>query len=209
MRKRRTFAFPTRGAPVLHAVLLLSTVLALQACGAPKSYIVLLDSDQPGRVTVTNHKGSRTLTNAGEYVGLEEGAEVAPRSAPSAMVERDFAAALATEPEKPSRFVLYFYAGDIRLTGESESLIAQILAEVHARPVPEVVVVGHTDTMGTQGDNAALAARRAETVRDIVIDAGLDPALVSVSSHGENSPLVATADNVDEPRNRRVEVIIR
>ncbi len=43
----------------------------------------------------------------------------------------------------------------------------------------------------------------------MVIDAGLAPDLIEVTSYGEHKPLVATADDVDEPRNRRVEVVIR
>jgi len=125
------------------------------------------------------------------------------------MIERDFAAVLAAEPEKPRRFLLYFVAGGVQLTDASAELIPEILAEVHARPVPEVAIVGHTDRKGTETANAELASRRARVVQHMVIDAGVASDLIAVTSHGERNPLVATADNVDEPKNRRVEVVIR
>jgi len=186
-------------------------LLMLSACSAPRSYIVLLDSsdsERPSVVTVTNDKGTRTLNTTGEYVGLNEGQDVAPRRAEQSMIERDFSAALAAEPDKPRSFRLYFLAGGVELTEDSARLIPQILAEVRGRAVPDVAIVGHTDTKGTRESNAQLAARRAAVVKDIVIDAGVDPDLIALTSLGESDPLVATADNVDEPRNRRVEVVI-
>jgi outer membrane protein OmpA-like peptidoglycan-associated protein len=71
-----------------------------------------------------------------------------------------------------------------------------------------VAIVGHTDTKGTRESNTKLASARAEVVKSIVIDAGVAPELIAVTSLGESKPLVATPDNVDEPRNRRVEVVI-
>lgn len=192
--------------------ILFFSALVLWACGAPKSYIVLLDSpdsEHPSVVTVTNQKGTRTLSSPGEYVGLNESQQAAPRRAAQSMIERDFSAALAAEPDAPRRFRLYFFAGGVQLTEDSAALIRQILAEVRRRSVPDVAIVGHTDTRGSYASNAKLAARRAEVVKDIVIDAGIDPQLIAVTSLGESRPLVATADNVDEPKNRRVEVVIR
>jgi outer membrane protein OmpA-like peptidoglycan-associated protein len=72
-----------------------------------------------------------------------------------------------------------------------------------------VVAIGHTDTTGTSAKNLELGLRRANAVRAILIDAGLAPAAVSVRSHGEAALLVHTADNVFEPRNRRVEITVR
>jgi outer membrane protein OmpA-like peptidoglycan-associated protein len=70
-------------------------------------------------------------------------------------------------------------------------------------------VVGHTDTVGSEADNAALAMQRAETVRDLLVKDGLDPKMIEVDSHGEKNLLIPTPDNTDEPRNRRVEVTVR
>jgi outer membrane protein OmpA-like peptidoglycan-associated protein len=72
-----------------------------------------------------------------------------------------------------------------------------------------VLVVGHTDTTGSTDSNFELALRRANTVRGLLIDAGLAAAAIDVRSHGELELLVKTANGVFEPKNRRVEITVR
>jgi outer membrane protein OmpA-like peptidoglycan-associated protein len=84
-----------------------------------------------------------------------------------------------------------------------------VLRSVKSYPAPEVVVIGHTDTTGTPQSNAELGLRRANAVRALLVQAGLSPSAIDVRSHGEGELLVPTADNVFEPKNRRVEVTVR
>jgi outer membrane protein OmpA-like peptidoglycan-associated protein len=63
--------------------------------------------------------------------------------------------------------------------------------------------------VGRAESNARLALDRAEAIRAELLRVGIDRALISVTSHGESNPLVATPDETDEPRNRRVEVTVR
>lgn len=166
-------------------------------------------SDRPSVITVSNAKGTRTLDQPGEFVGLDEAPDALPRAAPQHMVERDFSAALAAEPEPPRRFLLYFDSGSTELTAASAALLEQIVAEIDARPAPEVAIAGHTDTAGPAASNAALASRRAAAIRKMLLATGIDAAKVEIASFGEHKPLIATADGVEEPRNRRVEVVVR
>ena len=70
-------------------------------------------------------------------------------------------------------------------------------------------MIGHTDTTGAPASNFELGLKRAATVRNILVEAGLDPAFIELISHGEEELLVPTADDVAEPRNRRVEIAVR
>ena len=88
-------------------------------------------------------------------------------------------------------------------------MLPEILRLVKERPVPDVVAIGHTDTTGSSVSNAQLGLRRARTVRDLLVAAGLDAALITVTSMGEADPLIPTPDETMEPRNRRVEVAVR
>jgi outer membrane protein OmpA-like peptidoglycan-associated protein len=63
--------------------------------------------------------------------------------------------------------------------------------------------------MGDPGANLALGLRRAISVRDILVEAGLAPSTIAVSSHGEADLLVKTPNNTPGPRNRRVEITVR
>ena len=50
---------------------------------------------------------------------------------------------------------------------------------------------------------------RAKAVRDQLVEQGFDPARIELAGRGEREPLVPTADEVPEPKNRRVEVPVR
>jgi len=113
------------------------------------------------------------------------------------------------KPEAPQRFTLYFLEGRDELTAESKKDMEKVLAEVRRRPAPDVIVVGHTDRVGSLQDNDRLALRRAERLRSDLLKQGLPADSVQAAGRGEREPLVATADEVAEPRNRRVEMLVR
>jgi outer membrane protein OmpA-like peptidoglycan-associated protein len=85
----------------------------------------------------------------------------------------------------------------------------EILNAVRERPFPDVTAIGHTDTTGTAAANYQLGLRRAEIVRGLLVAAGLDARAIEVASHGEADPLIPTAAQTNEPRNRRVEIQIQ
>ena len=63
--------------------------------------------------------------------------------------------------------------------------------------------------MGDPRANLALGLKRAISVRNMLVAAGLAPSTIEVASHGEADLLVKTPDNTPEPRNRRVEITVR
>jgi outer membrane protein OmpA-like peptidoglycan-associated protein len=75
--------------------------------------------------------------------------------------------------------------------------------------VPDLLVIGHTDRVGTDAFNDALSRQRAEVVRRALVARGLPADLIVVIGRGEREPIIATADGVAEPRNRRVEIQVR
>ena len=75
-----------------------------------------------------------------------------------------------------------------------------------------IVLVGHTDTQGTRAYNDRLSLRRAEAVRDYLVDGfGLDPRDVDieVEGRGERDPISPLETDAAHALNRRVEVIRR
>jgi outer membrane protein OmpA-like peptidoglycan-associated protein len=124
-------------------------------------------------------------------------------------VQKQFGSLLSSLPPAAQHFILYFRFESDELTAESRALVPEILRAVKERPVPEVVATGHTDTTGTPASNYELGMKRATMVRALLAEAGLDPASIEVTSHGEAALLVRTPDDTYEPRNRRVEITIR
>jgi outer membrane protein OmpA-like peptidoglycan-associated protein len=124
-------------------------------------------------------------------------------------VQSAFGAALSAQPPRPLSFTLYFQEGTDVLTTDSRQALDQVFVEIARRPAPEIVVIGHTDRVGTVAFNDALSLQRAIRVRTELVRLGLPAAVIQVEGRGEREPLVPTEDEVAEPRNRRVEIIVR
>ena len=72
-----------------------------------------------------------------------------------------------------------------------------------------MVVTGHTDTKGVAAANDELSLKRAGVVAQLLIDKGAPGARIESVGRGKRELLVKTDDDVDEPRNRRVEIVVR
>src|SRR5262249_44197266 len=116
---------------------------------------------------------------------------------------------LATLPPEPVRFVLYFRQDSDDLTAESQALLPQFFRAVRDRSPADVSIVGHTDTVADREYNYRLGLRRANRVADLLVVQGVDRSSLDIDSHGKDDLLVKTADQVAEPRNRRVEITVR
>ena len=191
--------------------LLLITALLITACAGPReTYVILPDSDgQAGKLTVTPKTG-QALELQGAYAAAQASSGSANRRALDEKATKEmFAEALSARPPQPLRFTLYFLEGSDELTADSKRKVEEIFAAVRQRPAPDVVVVGHTDRVGSIADNDRLALRRAEKIRADFLRQGLTGENVQAAGRGEREPLVATADEVAEPKNRRVEILVR
>jgi len=180
---------------------------------APPALIALLPdpgTNHTGRARVFNEFGSTDLaTPRAATRATADAAPAAVTTLSDADVARYFGDALRALPPAPRHFTLQFRFESDTLTEASTALIPAILQAVKALAVPEVIVIGHTDTMGEAKSNVALGLKRAATVRNILVEAGLPVSTVEVVSHGEGDLLVKTRNNVAEPRNRRVEITVR
>jgi len=180
--------------------------------------VVLLPDDASGRsgfATVSPSPGSKARGSV-ELAAAREATIVGINRPPTRVtvmseeeIKRQFGSLLSSLPPAPQHFTLYFRFESDELTAESRALVPDILRAVKQRPLPEVVITGHTDTTGSSTSNFELGLKRATMVRGLLGDAGLDPSSIEVTSHGEAVLLVRTPDNTYEPRNRRVEITIR
>jgi len=127
----------------------------------------------------------------------------------AALAKQNFAVVLAALPERSSHFLVYFEEDADDLTPESEAEIDKIFAALNARTDPEIVLIGHTDAVGTGRYNDTLSQERAMRVRDVLVRLGIAEENIAVEWRGKREPLIATDDGVAEPRNRRVEIEVR
>ena len=179
--------------------------------GACTSGTVVLLPEKDGRATAVSVKqGDKEVVLDKPYAAAHptpfgpRGYESSPQE-----VQARFGTTLAAQPSRPASFTLYFVEGKDEFTDESKQVVDKILAEIAARPVPDVLVVGHTDTVGNDQANDALGQQRAEAVRAALIRLGIPSEDVHAISRGKRELAVPTPDGVAEPRNRRVEIIVR
>jgi outer membrane protein OmpA-like peptidoglycan-associated protein len=175
--------------------------------------VVLLpdaDNTRTSSVSVTAPAGSVSLTAPNESTTVvAKRPPTAPVKKDEGEIRREFGAVLSELPEAPRHFNLYFRVDTSDLTEESRAILPDVMSAVAGRRVPEVTVIGHTDTTGSTASNYQLGLERARAVRALLLKAGLDASMIEVSSHGEADLLQSTPDNTAEPRNRRVEITIR
>lgn len=201
----------TRRRPTLFAALLLAALLA--ACSTPATRVVLLPQDdgKPSAVVVTTKNGEQTLSTPYQRATAPVGATQAPKvdQVDPAKVQAENKPLFELVPPKSQRFTLLFDTGGTVLTPESQQALAEVLSAAQARIGGDIVVTGHTDTKGPHAQNDDLSRRRAQELRQILVERGFPAARIEAVGRGERELAVPTADEVDEPRNRRVTIDVR
>ena len=189
--------------------------LAAVACGCatprPALFAVIPDQSDGHIGTIVVEAGGEKRVIHAAYAAQRVRADgsVVAEQLDSRRVREEFGPALAALPIPPATFTLYFLHDSDELTTESESQVARIMAEVKRRAAPEIVVIGHTDTMGTRSHNDELSKARADRMRELLVEHGIPANRIQTRGRGKRELLVPTDDYVDEPRNRRVEINVR
>ena len=187
-------------------------LITLAGCASTRQSIILVpDPDgHTGKAEVTTSAGKQLLAKPGDMTRTS-GSSKPPSSVTTAdpsFIATTFAEALAVEPPPPQTFTLMFETGAAVLTAESLQDISAIVSAIKKRSAISVSISGHTDATGSDKLNEALSLERARRVETLLLQQGVNPELITVTSHGKGNPAVPTPEGVPEPRNRRVVVIV-
>ena len=194
----------------LQPVLAGSAALLLAAC-APVTRVILLpqSAGATGALEVKTANASLVLAAPYQMAVIDaQGHMLLAASNPLAVMDR-YGAMLAQLPAADEHFLLYFEVGDAQLTPPSQAMLPSVLARARARLGGEIVVIGHTDRVGALEANDALSLQRARSIRQLLVSQGFDAELIEAVGRGERAPLLPTADEVAEPKNRRAEIVVR
>ena len=186
--------------------------LFLTGCCASSTVVLIPDYDgHVGQLVVATEGGKQVLSEANQSVEVMDRKESPGKvtKISDEKIRSVFSEALDARPVPPVKFILYFLPGTNDLTDESKAVLPEIFKTIQSRNSNDIVISGHTDTVGEKDYNYKLALERAQTALQILVANGANPVTITVTSHGEGNPLIKTADEIDEPRNRRVEVTIR
>ena len=101
-----------------------------------------------------------------------------------------------------------FRSNEASLMPGAESRLDLVVDALSATPDRNAVVEGHTDSQGSDEYNYTLSRRRADAVRDYLVDRGYPGALVQARGMGEGRPIADNATAEGRANNRRVEIIL-
>jgi outer membrane protein OmpA-like peptidoglycan-associated protein len=178
----------------------------------PKTTVVLLENDAiHNAVDVTTRAGSVVIDQPYYYTTLIS-SDMKPavvEKADPEMIRQKYATVLSVLPPKAVSMLFYFEPGAAEITQESKDQVESLITLIEAREPVSIDIIGHTDRAGDADKNYELALERAHTVEKFLLERNVTLERSSVTSHGENDPIVPTEDGVSEPKNRRVEVIVR
>ncbi len=188
----------------------LALCVLLTAC-APATRVTLLPQadGQPSAVEVSTGKGQQLLAQPYQVANVARSGEIRPDTTSADRVRQAHPQLIALQPQAPERFVLEFEPGTSLLAGASQAQLDRVIAQARARAGGEIVVTGHTDRQGSLEANDKLSLERAQAIRALLIERGFKAELIEAVGRGEREPVVATDDEVAEPRNRRAEVVVR
>jgi outer membrane protein OmpA-like peptidoglycan-associated protein len=94
------------------------------------------------------------------------------------------------------------------LRPEDRELLSRVAGILLSSQDYTVSVNGHTDDVGSDVYNQKLSERRAQAVRDYLVQAGVPQDVLSVTGHGKSLPLVRSPTDAARAKNRRVELAI-
>jgi outer membrane protein OmpA-like peptidoglycan-associated protein len=176
---------------------------------APELFAVMPARDgHVGAIVVRGPQTEQVLNSAYGALRISGGSQT-PAFLDASQVREMFGETLDALPGSPTSFTLYFLEGKDELTTESQAQLEDVFAELKRRPLPDIVVIGHTDTVGALDFNDRLSRARADRMRELLLERGLPAGRIQAAGRGKRELLIPTDDNISEPRNRRVEINVR
>jgi len=112
-------------------------------------------------------------------------------------------------PPAPDQFVVFFGFNKSNISAEAQQVIADAAATAKEKGSASILIVGHTDSSGSDSYNEALSLRRATAVKGSLAALGIGDDKISATGKGETELLVKTGDGVKEPQNRRATIDLK
>ena len=101
---------------------------------------------------------------------------------------------------------ILFDTGKSSIKAESTSVMVDIIQILNEYPTAKFTVEGHTDSVGSAKLNQSLSEKRANSVRDFLIDKGIGADRLTAIGYGEDKPIATNNTRAGRTQNRRVEI---
>ena len=116
-----------------------------------------------------------------------------------------------SDSELPKDFVfdhLNFDSATTRLTPESNPTVTDLIAIMKCYPNMQVELDGHTDSTGDAEANKKLSMDRANVIRDMLVQGGVDTARITTQGFGADKPIASNDTEDGKAKNRRTELVV-
>ena len=104
---------------------------------------------------------------------------------------------------------LLFDTGGSELKLQSQRRLEPLVQYLIGNEKREIIVEGHTDSMGEADTNKRLSLQRADAVKKFLILRGIQPTRIETRGFGEEVPVASNTTNAGRSLNRRVEIVIK
>ena len=118
---------------------------------------------------------------------------------------------IVMRPKEVKSFVLrdmYFATGKTQILESSEGALNELFQFLSMRPELRIRIVGHTDDIGSDRSNQILSEGRCRSVRQAMVDRGIDSQRIEIVGRGERDPIVPNDSEENRQKNRRVEIVL-
>ncbi|MDD2728997.1 TolC family outer membrane protein [Malikia sp.] len=89
-----------------------------------------------------------------------------------------------------------------------QSQLNNMIGQIKGLDIEIIIVIGHTDSIGTDAYNQKLSERRANAVKTYLVNQGISAGKVSAEGRGKSTPLVSNSTAEGRAKNRRIEMRI-
>lgn len=103
---------------------------------------------------------------------------------------------------------IHFAFDSYTLSPEAQKILDKKVAWLRKHPDIKIIIEGHCDERGSNEYNLALGERRANSAREYLINAGIDPDRIHIISYGEERPLALGHDEASWAINRRAHFVV-
>jgi len=178
----------------------------------PKEKVAIILGDKSGKknaITIGSKEAKLKIDKPLTKVKIKEDGKLSkPVKISKDELNKEFGNVINAIPPKAFSTNIFFNNG-LDLEDDYTMKLFQIKYEIKRRKPCEVEIIGYSDTKGSDEKNLILSKKRAEFIKTLIEKTKVKIENINIRALGESNQFIATNDEVSEPKNRRVEVIVK
>lgn len=156
-------------------------------------------------IIISNKKGNLVLDKAYETANLTK--NLAPTKALETASKKEIFENYGSLIKE--KMNLNFKYNSDEVTQETKENLKEIINYIKNCDNCTITIKGHTDTVGNDSFNLELSKKRANKIKEILVDNKIESSKIKTEYYGETKPFIKTADEIKQPLNRRVNITVQ